>query len=81
MANQVEGAKYTPEEYAELHPGECPVCGSSEIEGHSIDIEGQSAFQEVTCLSCPAGWQDVYRLECYSELEMDGVPVKSKSGK
>jgi len=65
-------AKFTSEEYTENHSGECPMCGSTEIKGGSIDIEGHNptrSFQEVMCLNCNAHWQDVYELTGYDLLE------------
>ena len=38
----------------------CPVCGSGQIDGHNIDIEGHYAYQNVTCLNCQATWGEEY---------------------
>ena len=40
----------------------CPYCKSENIEGGSVDIEGNEAFQEVTCNDCESVWQDVFTL-------------------
>lgn len=40
----------------------CPYCGSGDITGSQIDVEGNSAIQEVTCDNCDARWHDVYKL-------------------
>lgn len=40
----------------------CISCGSDNIEGGSIDIEGTQATQEIRCLVCDASWYDVYAL-------------------
>ena len=43
--------------------GKCPRCGSEEIEGGFVGIEGRLAVQEnCGCLSCGAHWHDVYAL-------------------
>ena len=38
----------------------CPVCGSIQIEGGHVEIEGIEAYQEVSCLHCQATWREVY---------------------
>lgn len=46
----------------------CPHCGSSEIEGDSVetgirtDTAPNEAHQEMRCLACEGEWYDVYRL-------------------
>ncbi len=42
--------------------GHCPYCGSENIEGQSIDIDGDTAEQEVGCNDCNKSWYDKYRL-------------------
>lgn len=44
----------------------CPHCGSTDIEGHSVDINGHFANQDCSCNECEGEWADVYKLEkCY----------------
>lgn len=43
-------------------PDHCPFCGAVDIEGDSIEVEDTSAFQDMRCLDCAAGWQDEYTL-------------------
>jgi len=38
----------------------CPVCGSEQFEGHSIDFDGGIVSQEMTCQCCRASWQNRY---------------------
>ena len=40
----------------------CPYCESSQIEGGSIEIDGQQAWQKVSCLDCEKDWDDIYNL-------------------
>ena len=42
--------------------GRCPFCGSDNIEGGSLEVDGHQAWQEVTCLDCDGGWDDIYKL-------------------
>ena len=43
--------------------GECPFCSSSEVEGvGSMDIEGDTASNEISCLDCEQSWYDIYKL-------------------
>ena len=40
----------------------CPFCKSDQIVGGNIDIDGNAAFQPVTCSDCGEEWQDSYTL-------------------
>ncbi len=40
----------------------CPKCGSEQIQGDSIEIDGNIAWQRVGCLDCDAEWIDTYTL-------------------
>ena len=44
------------------NPGHCPNCGSEQIEGGSIDVEGENAYQQVSCNDCDQQWNDIYQL-------------------
>lgn len=61
----------TDAQYVACSGGQCPNCHGDEITGHSIVIEGGSASQEVTCDVCGAGWDDIYVLAGYDNLELD----------
>ncbi|MCK5607650.1 hypothetical protein KAR91_37545 [Candidatus Pacearchaeota archaeon] len=52
----------TDKEYVEKGDSSCPVCGSVEVEGGSVDIDGVIACQYVHCKDCESEWQDMYRL-------------------
>lgn len=56
------------EEYVAKAGNVCPACGSDDIEGGSIDVEGKIAKQEVSCNNCDAEWSDNYMLCGYSDL-------------
>jgi len=57
--------------YVAIGGSKCPVCGSPEIEGTGgVDMDGSTASNPVVCLSCNAGWDDVYTLSGYNELEV-----------
>ena len=58
------------EEYAEKGSGYCPVCGSWEISGRAIDIDGPYAEQDMHCGMCEASWRDVYQLLKYDNLDV-----------
>lgn len=49
-------------DYIEGGYGECPYCGSTDIVGHSVEISGNSAYQDVTCSDCNRKWCDSYVL-------------------
>jgi hypothetical protein len=47
----------------EPEPNKCPQCGSGDIEGGSVEIDGRHAIQRVRCSECGATWVDEYALE------------------
>ncbi len=51
----------------------CPFCGSDQVTGDAVDIDGMSASQEVTCDACNEEWRDVYTLVGIS-VEGDAPP-------
>lgn len=46
----------------------CPNCGSEDISGESIDVDGNGASQECGCQNCGASWTDTYKLTGYVNL-------------
>lgn len=46
-------------------PGRCPVCGSPDIEGEPVEIDGTHAYQRCRCDECGAGWTDAYDVAGY----------------
>lgn len=66
---KVKAAPPTPEQiYVQKGGSCCPFCGSDQIEGSSIDVDGGHALQKVGCNDCDAEWNDVYRLSGYEEI-------------
>jgi formate dehydrogenase maturation protein FdhE len=62
----------TPEqekEYLEGGGGRCPFCGSPNIVGDHIEVDGSTAWQEVSCNACEKRWHDVYNLVGAQEIE------------
>jgi hypothetical protein len=67
----------TNEQYlAHAQPNCCPVCGSTEIEGEYVSIEGRKAVQECGCNDCGTKWEDQYQLASYVLYE-NGLAVGS----
>lgn len=62
------------DEYTKGEANRCPnkKCDSTDIEGGPIDIEGQTAIQEVSCNECEGVWNDVYTLSSY---EVTALPT------
>ena len=58
----------TDEEYIKGDGNKCPFCGSEDITGGSIDVEGHSAVQEVSCNECNKEWHDIYQLIGYQAI-------------
>ena len=45
----------------------CPFCRSENIIGHSIELDSNSVWQEISCNDCDKTWKDVYKLVGYEE--------------
>lgn len=55
----------------------CMFCGSSNIEGGFVDIDGRVAAQPVRC-ECGAHWQDIYELKEVDDVHApDGTFIGS----
>jgi len=48
--------------YIESGYSECPYCREEDIQGSMVEIDGRSAFQEMSCLNCHKNWNDIYTL-------------------
>lgn len=57
----------------------CPVCGSTEIEGYFIEIDGTFAFQECSCNDCESTWLDRYVADAYI-LTQNGLGAGTSEG-
>jgi hypothetical protein len=62
-------SSWTSGEYAKGEENTCPRCGSDEVTGSEVDVEGERCFQHVYCNSCEAQWDDVYKLTGYTNLD------------
>jgi Zn ribbon nucleic-acid-binding protein len=49
-------------DYVRAGGNHCPYCGSEDITGSHMEVDGRDAWQEVTCTNCGRDWRDVYRL-------------------
>ena len=54
------------------HSSASPICESGNVSGGSIDMDGDSAWQSVTCMNCGAEWDDVYKL---NSIEVISYPT------
>ena len=54
--------------YAAEGGSRCPFCGSTDLTGHSIDVEAGGASQRVDCNVCDRSWFDCYTLTGYEPL-------------
>lgn len=55
------------EEYVAKGGSLCPFCGSDNIEGYSVEIDGNTAWQDIGCNECDNEWRDVYKLDRFEE--------------
>ena len=47
----------------EISQGNCPCCGSEELEYGSMEVEGTQVSYEWTCMHCEATGYEVYNLD------------------
>lgn len=63
----------TNKKYVEHEGTVCPNCGDSCISGGSVNIEYNSAYQDIMCHHCGAEWTDVYELTGYDNFKFDKI--------
>lgn len=56
------------ERYVSAGGAFCPHCGSRDIVGGGIEVDGATAFQAVQCQACESDWVDQYTLSGFSDL-------------
>jgi len=56
-------------QYLNANEPYCPYCKGKDLGYGSIEIEGQGAYQEVTCHTCGRRWADSYRLVGLVEID------------
>lgn len=66
-------------EYLKKGGNLCPFCGSDEITGGPVEIDGACALQEVSCLFCGAVWWDSFLLAGY-RISRGPVGYDSQAG-
>lgn len=66
-----EGPRVAPEYLHDLN--RCPVCGSRDITGSAIDIEGDMVFQDLRCHRCGAEWYEAYSIH-HRCVQASGLP-------
>ena len=49
----------------------CLSCGSDEIEGDSVNIDSNTAAQEISCNECGSTWKDIYELSSVVDVEIN----------
>ena len=62
-------------DYLNVSYGQCPRCKSTHISGDSIDIDSNTATQDVTCSDCELGWTDIYTL---TSIEIDPATLHNQ---
>jgi transcription elongation factor Elf1 len=48
----------------------CLNCGSSDIEGGSIQVDAGGAIQDISCTVCGSTWTDLYKLDDVVNIEI-----------
>lgn len=52
----------TDAEYCKARGTKCPNCRSEDIEGGYMQVDGETAWQDIVCNSCGGHWRDLYSL-------------------
>ncbi len=47
----------------------CPVCGSDDVEGDTVQADGANAWDESRCNHCGSTWNTGYTVNCYFDVE------------
>lgn len=55
------------ERYVKERSGHCPYCDEIDIAGGHIEVDGNSAWQNITCSVCNRTWDDIYTLTDIAE--------------
>lgn len=61
----------TDDQYVAVDGLKCPNCHKDTIEGDSWNSEAGHAWQDCSCLTCGATWNDTYKLIGYDDLDLD----------
>jgi hypothetical protein len=56
----------------------CPLCGSWDIQGGSMDFDAGEIAQRISCHQCSEQWTDVYRLAAVADPD-SGATIASIS--
>ena len=59
--------------YLEQRGRSCPLCGSSDIEGGSMDFEPGEIAQRISCHECDDRWTDVYKLAAVADPDSGAI--------
>lgn len=51
----------------------CPICGSEDVNGTFVAVEGSQAWQKVYCDACEAVWHEVYTMTSVEVLSLGQV--------
>lgn len=60
---------YTDAQYVAIGANVCPFCGSGNIRGDELEVDGTKAFQACWCNDCGKNWADLYKLVGYEETD------------
>jgi formate dehydrogenase maturation protein FdhE len=60
-------------EYLEQHGLACPICGSWDIAGGSMDFEAGEIAQRISCHKCGEIWTDVYKLAAVANSDSGAI--------
>lgn len=71
--------RLSQKEYADQGGNECPVCGETDLNYDTFEVEGCFVYQQVSC-GCGVLWYDTYELMGYGEVDTDRMESR-KSGR
>lgn len=61
----------TAEEFVQAGADVCPFCGKGEVEGDSLEVSKDEAWQECYCNKCGKEWRAIYHLAGYNDGKKD----------
>jgi len=64
----------------ELGAGECPRCGSGDLEYGAVELDGMSLYYPVTCKGCGFGGKEWYDLNFTGYTDEDNNDIVKEGG-
>lgn len=60
------------------NPDQCPKCRSHDIEGKSLEVDGNECQQKMYCNECEFRWFDIYQRDYFVPVEDTSDEIDEK---